>query len=206
MRRKEIECPDNNIINENNENNEIEIKETEKKEEIKEDTNCDKPENINEEIQQPLEEMKITDESIDNIEIKEIDTIEETPENKENVNNTEETIEIKVNHDNDNDDNDEQKLIDETSFEIEFENLDIESNSEKDSFLETTNSIDSTENNENNETIIEPKIETNIETTDSPSEKLFQNEDNEDNEFILPSKKSKKRFRLTKKSRMDKIM
>ena len=93
--------------------------------------------------------------------------------------------------------NDEPKLIDETPIEIEFEDLDIENNSENN--IEKEPSVES-----NDLEITQPNttIETKIEY-DSPSEKLFQNEDSEN---VLPPKKSKKRFRLTKKSRMDKIV
>jgi hypothetical protein len=173
----------------------------------------------NKEIQDPIEVLENKDGTIDN---KETEEIEESKENND-FSETNEEPEIKDNgnmyselqdiedttdsqdiqdiqetpdkNDNENDDieNDEPKLIDETSIEIEFEDLDIENNIKKDS---SVSSID--------QTTTEPitSTETKIET-ESLSEKLFQNEDSEN---VLPPKKSKKKFRLTKKSRMDKIM
>jgi hypothetical protein len=180
----------------------------------------------NKEIQDPIEVLENKDGTIDNDEktketeergeFKEINGFSETkeePEIKEHDNmhpelqDFEETTdsqdiqdieEISDNKDIEKDnENDEPKLIDETPIEIEFEDLDIENNSENN--IEKEPSVES-----NDLEITQPNttIETKIEY-DSPSEKLFQNEDSEN---VLPPKKSKKRFRLTKKSRMDKIV
>ena len=176
---KEINHSENNENNENTEisnNNNFHI----------EDTIFDSPENDNTNIEEPLELLENKHETIDD--------------------NIETNESIGTSDDQDyllppviSDDNGEKKIHD-TPIEIEFEDLDVENNKEKDTSIESIKFIYTTENDTNIETntTIEPKIE-----TISPSEKLFQNEDSQD---ILSPKKSKKRFRLTKKSRIDKIM